>query len=137
MTKSVTSSPSYCFRVRRVHFTLTHSSTPQVVTFSRHTAEKSASISGWDDSVTMHTSTPKYCEVVLSSEIDPVTYDRAGVHVQMFRSSGQSDEKPPVFCSQESLVLIDRPTEGMKGLVDLAQPGIRTGELSHWVSYSE
>ncbi|GFX57607.1 hypothetical protein TNCV_2675931 [Trichonephila clavipes] len=38
-----------------------------------------------------------------------------GVHVQMFRSSGQSDGKPPVFSSQSSLVLIYRPTDGMKG----------------------
>ncbi|GFU70593.1 uncharacterized protein TNCV_2971531 [Trichonephila clavipes] len=30
----------------------------------------------------------------------------AGVHVQMFRSSGQSDAKPPVFSSQASLLCI-------------------------------
>ncbi|GFU95588.1 hypothetical protein TNCV_3332551 [Trichonephila clavipes] len=33
----------------------------------------------------------------------------AGVHMQMFRSSGQSDAKPTVFSSQESLILIYRP----------------------------
>ncbi|GFV95040.1 histone-lysine N-methyltransferase SETMAR [Trichonephila clavipes] len=48
----------------------------------------------------------------------------AGVPMQKFRSSGQSDVKPPEFNSQASLVLIYRPTEGMKGSVDLAQPGI-------------
>ncbi|GFW02114.1 hypothetical protein TNCV_4854541 [Trichonephila clavipes] len=37
--------------------------------------------------------------------------DGAGMHVQMLRSSGQSDAKPPVLCSQASLVLIYRPTE--------------------------
>ncbi|GFW89961.1 hypothetical protein TNCV_3741471 [Trichonephila clavipes] len=36
------------------------------------------------------------------------------VHVQMFRSSGQFDAKPPVFNSQASSVLIYRLTEGMK-----------------------
>ncbi|GFW19840.1 uncharacterized protein TNCV_3561431 [Trichonephila clavipes] len=36
----------------------------------------------------------------------------AGVHVQMFRTSGQSDAKPPVFSSQASLVLIYRPLKG-------------------------
>ncbi|GFV57880.1 transposable element Tcb2 transposase [Trichonephila clavipes] len=40
----------------------------------------------------------------------------------MFRSGSQSDAKPPVLSSQESLVLIYRPTEGMKGSVNLAQP---------------
>ncbi|GFT34350.1 DDE_3 domain-containing protein [Trichonephila clavipes] len=38
----------------------------------------------------------------------------AGVLGQMFRSSGQSYTKLPVFSSQASLVLIYRPTEGMK-----------------------
>ncbi|GFT62026.1 hypothetical protein TNCV_3811961 [Trichonephila clavipes] len=33
----------------------------------------------------------------------------------MFRSSGQPDTKPRVFSSQASLVLIYRPTKGMKG----------------------
>ncbi|GFX73519.1 uncharacterized protein TNCV_2342241 [Trichonephila clavipes] len=37
------------------------------------------------------------------------------VHEQMFRSNGQSDTKPPVLSSQTSLVLIYRPSEGMKG----------------------
>ncbi|GFW96708.1 hypothetical protein TNCV_2847641 [Trichonephila clavipes] len=42
----------------------------------------------------------------------------------MFRSDGQSDAKPPVLSSKTSLVLIYRPTEGMKGRVSrLAQPG--------------
>ncbi|GFV50206.1 bestrophin homolog [Trichonephila clavipes] len=36
------------------------------------------------------------------------------VHEQMFRSGGQPDVKPPVLSSQASLVLIYRPTEGMK-----------------------
>ncbi|GFV83391.1 hypothetical protein TNCV_3055381 [Trichonephila clavipes] len=35
----------------------------------------------------------------------------AGVHVQMFPSGGQSDAKPPVLSSQESLLFIHRPTE--------------------------
>ncbi|GFV42572.1 hypothetical protein TNCV_3719051 [Trichonephila clavipes] len=34
-----------------------------------------------------------------------------GVHVRMFRSSGQSDAKPPVISSQAGLVLIYRPTK--------------------------
>ncbi|GFW59252.1 hypothetical protein TNCV_2781831 [Trichonephila clavipes] len=46
------------------------------------------------------------------------------VHEQMFRSGGQSDAKPPVLSFQAILVLIYRPTEGMKGRVDLAQPGL-------------
>ncbi|GFW56804.1 hypothetical protein TNCV_160341 [Trichonephila clavipes] len=37
------------------------------------------------------------------------------VYEQIFRSGGQSDAKPPVLRSQASLVLIYRPTEGMKG----------------------
>ncbi|GFS59909.1 HTH_Tnp_Tc3_2 domain-containing protein [Trichonephila clavipes] len=37
------------------------------------------------------------------------------VHERMFRSGGQSGTKPPVLSSQASLVLISRPTEGMKG----------------------
>ncbi|GFV55537.1 hypothetical protein TNCV_2573771 [Trichonephila clavipes] len=51
------------------------------------------------------------------------------VHEQMFRSSGQSDAKHPVLSSQESLVLIYRATEGMKGRVNLAQPGVLTIDL--------
>ncbi|GFS61301.1 hypothetical protein TNCV_3105171 [Trichonephila clavipes] len=39
----------------------------------------------------------------------------AGVHEQMFRSSGQSEENQMVFSSQANLVLIYPPTEGMKG----------------------
>ncbi|GFW40706.1 hypothetical protein TNCV_4527951 [Trichonephila clavipes] len=39
----------------------------------------------------------------------------AGVHVLIFRSSGQSNTKLPVFSYQASLVLIYRRTEGMKG----------------------
>ncbi|GFU40986.1 hypothetical protein TNCV_4645621 [Trichonephila clavipes] len=42
-------------------------------------------------------------------------------HVQW---GDQSDAKTPVLCSQESLVLIYRPTEVMKGLINLAQPGV-------------
>ncbi|GFW78216.1 hypothetical protein TNCV_136851 [Trichonephila clavipes] len=37
------------------------------------------------------------------------------VHEQMFRSGGQSDAKPPELSSQESLGLLYRPTEWMKG----------------------
>ncbi|GFS60141.1 hypothetical protein TNCV_2826631 [Trichonephila clavipes] len=60
----------------------------------------------------------------------PSQYTRslgAEVHEQMSRSGGQSEARPPVFKSQASLVLIYRPTaEGMKGRVELAQPGNRT-----------
>ncbi|GFU29749.1 hypothetical protein TNCV_4745741 [Trichonephila clavipes] len=52
-----------------------------------------------------------------------------GMHVQMFRSSDQSDAKPPAFSSQASLLLIYRPTEGMKGCIDLTQRGIQTSDL--------
>ncbi|GFX30643.1 hypothetical protein TNCV_4861671 [Trichonephila clavipes] len=38
-------------------------------------------------------------------------------HEQMSRSGGQSDAKPPLSSSQASLVLIYRPTEGMKDRV--------------------
>ncbi|GFU92346.1 uncharacterized protein TNCV_444001 [Trichonephila clavipes] len=38
-------------------------------------------------------------------------------------SGGQYDEKPPVLSSQARLVLIYRPTEGMKGRANLVQPG--------------
>ncbi|GFX86803.1 uncharacterized protein TNCV_3750761 [Trichonephila clavipes] len=44
------------------------------------------------------------------------------VHDQMCRSGGQSDAKPPVLSSQASLVLLFRPTEEMKSLVDVVQP---------------
>ncbi|GFU42317.1 hypothetical protein TNCV_4554751 [Trichonephila clavipes] len=47
----------------------------------------------------------------------------------MFRSGGQSVVKSPVFSSQASLVLIYRPPEGMKGEIDLAQPGIWPPDL--------
>ncbi|GFY33792.1 hypothetical protein TNCV_4595041 [Trichonephila clavipes] len=47
------------------------------------------------------------------------------VHKQMFQSGGQSDAKPPVFRSQESLVFNYRPTEEMKGWVNLSQPGFK------------
>ncbi|GFT34331.1 hypothetical protein TNCV_3676711 [Trichonephila clavipes] len=46
----------------------------------------------------------------------------AEVHELMLRSGGQSDAKSPMFSSQASLVHIYRPTEGMNGWVDLAQP---------------
>ncbi|GFU91439.1 hypothetical protein TNCV_2542071 [Trichonephila clavipes] len=39
------------------------------------------------------------------------------VHEQMFRPDSQSDMKPPVFSSQTSLILINRPTEGRKNRV--------------------
>ncbi|GFU49989.1 hypothetical protein TNCV_2362671 [Trichonephila clavipes] len=52
------------------------------------------------------------------------------VHEQMSRSGGQSEAKPPqCFSPQASLVLIYRPTEGMKGRVDIAQPGIEPGPV--------
>ncbi|GFV19499.1 hypothetical protein TNCV_3664311 [Trichonephila clavipes] len=53
--------------------------------------------------------------VLLESERHARVCNAHSVHVQMFRSSGQSDEKTPVFSSQACLVLIYRPTEGMKG----------------------
>ncbi|GFX73576.1 hypothetical protein TNCV_2342811 [Trichonephila clavipes] len=53
----------------------------------------------------------------------------AEMDVQMFCSNGQSDAKPPVFSFQASLVLIYQPTEGMKGRVNLAQPGICAPDL--------
>ncbi|GFX14788.1 hypothetical protein TNCV_1485311 [Trichonephila clavipes] len=46
------------------------------------------------------------------------------VHEHMFRSGGQSDAKPRVLSPQASLVRIYRPTEGMKVLVNLIQPGV-------------
>ncbi|GFY23123.1 integrase catalytic domain-containing protein [Trichonephila clavipes] len=48
----------------------------------------------------------------------------AGVTMQLFRSSGQSDAKTPVLSSQASLVLIYRPTEEMKDCVYLVQLGV-------------
>ncbi|GFW25643.1 hypothetical protein TNCV_1309041 [Trichonephila clavipes] len=41
----------------------------------------------------------------------------------------QSNAKPLVFSSQAILALIYRPTEGMKGSVDLAETGIGTPDL--------
>ncbi|GFU62149.1 hypothetical protein TNCV_2473841 [Trichonephila clavipes] len=38
----------------------------------------------------------------------------AEVREQMSRSGGQSKAKPSVFCPRASLVLLYRPTEGMK-----------------------
>ncbi|GFV90054.1 hypothetical protein TNCV_73351 [Trichonephila clavipes] len=62
----------------------------------------------------------------------------------MCRCFGQSYAKPPVFSSQASLLLIYRPTEGMKGWFDHLQPRIlnsgsvarkrETLPLSHWAS---
>ncbi|GFU89157.1 hypothetical protein TNCV_2896051 [Trichonephila clavipes] len=46
----------------------------------------------------------------------------ADEHEQMSRSGGQPEAKPLVFCPKASLVLIYRPTEGMRDRVDLAQP---------------
>ncbi|GFY00190.1 uncharacterized protein TNCV_2835471 [Trichonephila clavipes] len=57
-----------------------------------------------------------------------------GLHVKMYRSSGQSDVKSPVFSSQASLVLIYRPTEGMKGGVDLAQPRDLSSETGNGIA---
>ncbi|GFX12877.1 hypothetical protein TNCV_1976151 [Trichonephila clavipes] len=68
----------------------------------------------------------------------------AGVHVQMLRSSNQSDVKPPVFSSQAIVILIYRPTEGMKVLsrpclARYLNPGPVAWKrdalpLSHWAS---
>ncbi|GFT59054.1 hypothetical protein TNCV_186361 [Trichonephila clavipes] len=51
------------------------------------------------------------------------------VHEQTFRSGGQSDVKSPVFSSQASLILIQRPAEGVDGSVDLAQPRASAPDL--------
>ncbi|GFT86257.1 hypothetical protein TNCV_3258011 [Trichonephila clavipes] len=50
----------------------------------------------------------------------------------MFPSGGQFDSKPPVLSSQASLVLIYRPTKGMKDGVNIAQPessGVKSQDL--------
>ncbi|GFU47118.1 hypothetical protein TNCV_1584991 [Trichonephila clavipes] len=57
-------------------------------------------------------------------------------HEQMFRSGGQSDAKSPVLSSQEGLIFIYGPTEGMKGRVNLVQPvvwicGVETRCTNH------
>ncbi|GFX32198.1 hypothetical protein TNCV_1673061, partial [Trichonephila clavipes] len=56
----------------------------------------------------------------------PSQYTGGRMHVAMFQSSGRSDTKSPVYTSQASLVLIYRLTMNpeMKGVVDLAHPGI-------------
>ncbi|GFY14386.1 hypothetical protein TNCV_1021511 [Trichonephila clavipes] len=51
------------------------------------------------------------------------------VNEQMLQPDGQSGTKPLVFTSQENLVLIYLPTEGMKGLVVLAHPVVWTSYL--------
>ncbi|GFV60292.1 hypothetical protein TNCV_3469281 [Trichonephila clavipes] len=63
----------------------------------------------------------------------------AGVHEQMFRSSGQPNAKPPALGSQASVLLIYVATEGMKGSVDFAHPRISAldlwrGSLIHYHS---
>ncbi|GFT21672.1 hypothetical protein TNCV_617751 [Trichonephila clavipes] len=50
-----------------------------------------------------------------------------GLPVQMFRSSGQSDAKLPVFSSQASLVLIYKPTEGIKAESPFPGLGFNSG----------
>ncbi|GFT36252.1 hypothetical protein TNCV_3464331, partial [Trichonephila clavipes] len=48
----------------------------------------------------------------------------------MSRFGGLSEERPSVFKTEASLVLIYRPNvAGMKGRVDLAQPVNRTPDL--------
>ncbi|GFW02519.1 hypothetical protein TNCV_2455351 [Trichonephila clavipes] len=47
----------------------------------------------------------------------------------MSRSGDQSDAKPPMFSPQTSFVLIYRPTERVKGCVNLAQPENRVPNL--------
>ncbi|GFV67753.1 transposable element Tcb1 transposase [Trichonephila clavipes] len=64
-----------------------------------------------------------YCTLTVYVSLAPE------VHGQMFRSGGQSDVKPPVLSSQASLVLIYRPTEGMKGRIGLAQPELDRGRI--------
>ncbi|GFW02099.1 hypothetical protein TNCV_4854391 [Trichonephila clavipes] len=57
------------------------------------------------------------------------SYVTIEVHERMSRSAhGQSEARPPVFKSpSKPVVLIYRPTAvGIKGRVDLAQPGNRT-----------
>ncbi|GFW61364.1 uncharacterized protein TNCV_4136821 [Trichonephila clavipes] len=54
----------------------------------------------------------------------------AGVHVQMFRSSGQPDAKPPVFSSQASLVLIYRSTEATQGLLATDHTILNHGQVT-------
>ncbi|GFX11893.1 hypothetical protein TNCV_2996771 [Trichonephila clavipes] len=51
------------------------------------------------------------------------------VDQEIFRSGDQSELKPPVLSSQASLVLIYRPTEGMKVSINLAHPGVSASDL--------
>ncbi|GFX02599.1 hypothetical protein TNCV_728531 [Trichonephila clavipes] len=47
----------------------------------------------------------------------------------MSRSGGQTEAKLPVYSPQLILVLIYRPTVGMKGLIDLSHAEDRTADL--------
>ncbi|GFX92028.1 hypothetical protein TNCV_5004921 [Trichonephila clavipes] len=58
-----------------------------------------------------------------------------GCYEQMFCSGGQSESKSPVFSSEASLILIYQPTEGMKGCIDLAQPGTAESIIRQNKSY--
>ncbi|GFX27501.1 DUF1758 domain-containing protein [Trichonephila clavipes] len=55
----------------------------------------------------------------------------------MSRSGGQSETKLLVFSPQASLVLIYRPTEGMKGWIDLDLPEDRTQDLCYFLKISK
>ncbi|GFY34349.1 hypothetical protein TNCV_2506521 [Trichonephila clavipes] len=57
----------------------------------------------------------------------------AGVYVQMFWSSGQSDLKPPALSSQSSLVLIYRPTEAARGLLTTDHVILNHGQVT-WMT---
>ncbi|GFS78038.1 hypothetical protein TNCV_4548331 [Trichonephila clavipes] len=60
------------------------------------------------------------------------------MHEQMSRSGSQSAVKPPVLSSQESLALISRPTDGMKGRVDFSQPEVLNSPraIEFWAFHS-
>ncbi|GFW83599.1 hypothetical protein TNCV_2204481 [Trichonephila clavipes] len=60
----------------------------------------------------------------------------AELHEKMFLPVGQSDAKPSVFSSEASSILIYRPTELMKGLVDPFQPGVEPLTCSMEAQYA-
>ncbi|GFV13081.1 hypothetical protein TNCV_4714061 [Trichonephila clavipes] len=56
----------------------------------------------------------------------------------MFRAGGQSDMKPPVFSHQASVVLIYRPTEGMKEVgkpIDENSACVEVGTTNNFKNY--
>ncbi|GFU45106.1 hypothetical protein TNCV_4235731 [Trichonephila clavipes] len=66
------------------------------------------------------------------------------MHEQMLRSGSQSDVKPPVINFHARVVLIYRPTEGMKSYQPCLVQGLSPGfvewkrfmlSLSHWASH--